>query len=260
MSGDPTKASIWNDADVLIAPIGSPQPANINTPFSAAWQLVGLLDGDDGIAESRDMSSDDFFAWGSILVRTARRQFVLTRKFTALEDNAVTAGLVWPGSSETERFVPNLNHRFLIAFETWDGDKKRRVISTLAAEVEEVGDITDTESDLTKYEITVKIYPNADKKLFDIQSSDALATLSSVSVTPATTSIVVGAYRPLAVTANFSDGSTSDVSNLATFDSSNASKATADGKYVKGVAAGTANVTATYQGRTGTSAVTVTAS
>lgn len=256
MSGDPTKASIWNDADVYIAPLGTAQPSSITQPFSNAWTLVGLLDGDDGISESRDQSSDDFFAWGSILVRTARRQFVLTRKFTALEHNATVAGLIWPGSTSTKRVVPKTN-RFLIAFETWDGDKKRRVISTLGAEVEEVGDINDTESDLTKYEITVKIYPNAQKELFDIQSTDSAITLVSIATTPATKALAVGAYAPLTATATYSDSTTADVSSQASWVSSAPSKAAADGKYVQGVAAGNANVTATYQGKTATTAVTV---
>jgi hypothetical protein len=259
MSGDPTKASIWNDADVYVAPLGTPIPSNINEKFGSAWGLVGLLDGDDGIPESRDMSSDDFFAWGSILVRTARRQFVLTRKFTALEDNAVTAGLIWPGSTPTERFVPNLTNRFMIAFETWDGAEKRRVITTLGAEVDEVGDITDSESDLTKYEITVKIYPNGAKKLFDIQSTDTAATLVSIATTPATKSLAVGVYAPLTVTATFANNTTSDVSNVSSWSTTDATKASVDGKFVKGVATGTATVTATYQGKTASTAVTVTA-
>lgn len=169
MSGNPENASIWADADVYVAPVGSAVPADITTPFAAAWSLVGLLDGEAGFEESRSRDSTDHMAWGGILVATSRRNFVLTKKFVALEDNLVVAGLVWPGSGPDEQVVPDPTYKFLIAFETTDGAKKRRVISERYAQVEEVGTIKDSEAELTKYEITVKIYPTAGGVLNSVQ-------------------------------------------------------------------------------------------
>ena len=48
MAGDPINAALWTDADVLVAPLGSPIPANAAAAFSGAWTRVGLLDGDAG--------------------------------------------------------------------------------------------------------------------------------------------------------------------------------------------------------------------
>ena len=89
MSGNPDKASIWGDADVYVGPTTAPTPATENDPFSGEWELVGLLDGEAGFEESRSQDSTDHYAWGGLLIRTSRRNFVLTRKFVALEDNAV---------------------------------------------------------------------------------------------------------------------------------------------------------------------------
>lgn len=257
MSGNPQNATIWGDANVYTAPLDAPNPATIDDPFGPQWDLVGLLDGEAGFEEARSRDSNDFFAWGQILVRTSRRNFVLTRKFVALEDNAVVAGLVWPGSSATKRVVPKANHRFKIAFETFDGDKKKRVISTLYVEVEEVATISEKESELTKFEITVKIYPTGEGELFDVQGTDEALTLVSISTTPANKAIAVGEYAPLTATANYSDGSTLDVSDLASWVSAVPARVATDGKFVRGVSAGAAvNVTATYRDRTATTSVT----
>lgn len=260
MSGDSDNAHIWADADVYVGPLTATIPADGDTPFDGTWDLVGLLDGDAGFEEDRARDTSDFIAWGQILVRTSRRNFVLTRKFTALETNATVAGLIWPGSGPGNRKVPDPNAKFLIAFETWDGDTHKRTISALRMEVEEVAAITEQDSDITKYEITVKIYPTSDGTLWIIQGDDELAsdapTLVSIT-TAATHALAVGAYWPIAVTAHWSDASTSDVSHLATLVSATPAKATVDRGYVFGVAAGTSNVTASYQGQNAVTAFTV---
>lgn len=259
MSGDPTNANIWGEADVYVGPLDATNPSDIDDDFGDDWGLVGLLDGDAGFEEDRSRDSSDFFAWGQLLIRTSRRNFALTRKFTALESNAVVAGLVWPGSGPGQRMVPKANASFKIAFQTWDGDIKKRVISSLRMEVEEVGAITDKESDLTKYEITVKIYPTAEGQLWDVQGDDELAgvlTIVSLSA-PATKAVAVGAYQPIAYTATWSDASTTDVSGSVHTVSSALPKATVDRQYVHGVAAGTSNITGSYRGQNAVTAVTV---
>ncbi|KUJ69560.1 hypothetical protein ACZ90_10520 [Streptomyces albus subsp. albus] len=71
MAGDPSNASLWTDADVYVGPVTAANPANANAPFGSDWGLVGLLDGDDGMPESRDEDTDDKFAWGGILALVA---------------------------------------------------------------------------------------------------------------------------------------------------------------------------------------------
>lgn len=160
MAGDTANASLWPDADVYTAPLGTSLPATVDDVFPAGWEMVGLLDGEQGFAHSRDESVDDLFAWGGILVRRSRRNFKATVKFTALEDNDVTRALIWPGSTDTSIVVPT-PQRILVAFETREGDKVQRLISAYQAEVEVDGEFVDKEADLTKYALVATIYPDA---------------------------------------------------------------------------------------------------
>lgn len=252
MSGNPDKASIWGDADVYVGPTTAIIPATKDDPFPGTWSLVGLLDGEAGFEESRSRDSTDYFAWGGLLIRTSRRNFVLTRKFIALEDNAVVAGMIWPGSGPGVLAVPTPNARFKIGFQVKDGLKTKRAITRNYAEIEEIGTIKDSESELTKYEITVKIYPDANGVLFDLQPASGLPTLVSIALptTGAVVAATANTFLKLAAVATYSDASTSDVTTSAAWVSATPAKATVDRGYVDGLAAGTSVVTAVYGGIT----------
>jgi len=162
VAGDPTKTSMWPDADVYVADLDADLPDTVNDPFPAAWGLVGLLDGDAGVTESREEDTGDHYAWGGILVRTHRRQFKYTRSFTALEDNPVTRALLWPGSENGSLKVPR-PQRKLVAFETRDPElnKVRRLISAFQAEIVVNGDVTESEAELTGVEYLATFFPTA---------------------------------------------------------------------------------------------------
>ena len=84
--------------------------------------------------------------------------------------------------------------------------------------------------------------------------------LVSIDVTPASVSIPVGTTRQLAATGVFSDGSTQDLTTSATWEAAPAAVATINaGGLATGVALGSASVTATYNGLSGSTVVTVTA-
>lgn len=172
MSGDPTKAANWTDADVYLAPLGSTIPASAEATFSAAWNLAGLLDGSDGFAHTRSVDKNDFFGWGDILIKTTRRNFKYTVKWTALEDNDYTRDLIWPSSTPGgELVVPN-PARMLIAFETREGSTVRRMISAYQCETDLVDDVVDKEDDLTKYMFETTIFPDDDGVLFIERTND----------------------------------------------------------------------------------------
>ena len=262
MSGNPDKASIWGDADVYVGfDLTAVTPATVAEPFGGDWDLVGLLDGDAGFEESRSQDSSDFFAWGGLLVRTSRRNFKLTRKFVMLEENAVTLGLIWPGSGVGERRVPKVK-KVKLGFETVDGEKVKRVITRRHAEIAEVGTIKDSESELTKIEITVDIYPDANGILFDVQPDDATITLTSVEITPLTLALSIGGaqIKKITVNATYSDSSVVDVSSSAIYTVDVPSGASVEKGYVKGLTAGTRNVTATFRGMAAGAACVVTVS
>ena len=84
------------------------------------------------------------------------------------------------------------------------------------------------------------------------------ATLASITVTPSAPTVAVGATQPLTATAHFSDASQLDVTLQVTWSSSDTAVATVGtAGRVKGVAAGTATISATRSGIVGTSDVTV---
>jgi uncharacterized protein YjdB len=89
-------------------------------------------------------------------------------------------------------------------------------------------------------------------------------TLTSVTVTPATVSLPKGLMESFTATANYSDGSTSDVTTSVTWSSSNTNVATiSNASGSAGVTAavnvGTSTITATFNGKTSTATLTTTA-
>lgn len=177
MSGSPSNARLWADADVYVAFLAdTPNPTNpatIDAPFGTDWDLVGLLDGEDGFTDTRNEDVTDLYAWGSILLRTSRRNFKWTRKFTAKERNVVTDRLMWPGSSEAQIVVPSGNRieRVQVAFETRDGDNTYRLITNFEAEITVDGDLNENETDIADVSFLVTVFPSDDGVLFDRQSN-----------------------------------------------------------------------------------------
>ncbi|WP_224284904.1 Ig-like domain-containing protein [Streptomyces sp. LS1784] len=258
MSGNTGNARLWTDADVWIASsLTTANPIDANTPFGAGWTMVGLLDGDDGMPESRDEDTSDYYAWGGILVRSSRKNFKLTKKFGVLEDNPVTRSLLWPGSTATQIVVPKPVPT-KIAFETRDsatGLTVRRITRNYAI-ITLDGDQDENETDLMKSTFAAVIYPDGGRVLFDKQTSQAVTSLA---VAPATKTLTVGGIGALTATATLADASTRDVSAdpYLSWTTSAPAKAGVQYGYVTGVAVGAATITATYQGLTASCAVTV---
>ncbi len=92
-------------------------------------------------------------------------------------------------------------------------------------------------------------------------SADAAPILAGIEITPPSPTIAVGIpYTGLVVTALMSDGTTSDVTATSTYASSDTTVVQVSGHALSGLKAGSATVTATYQGKTAAAKVTVTAS
>lgn len=90
------------------------------------------------------------------------------------------------------------------------------------------------------------------------QSDYVPPTLTGIAVQPDQAAMTVGGTVQLAVTARYSDGSTSDVTGQAGYASSDPSVAAVSASgLVTGVAPGAATVTATYQGQSAVASVTV---
>jgi len=173
MAGDPSNAAVWAFADVYIGATTATNPIG-GAAFGDDWDAVGLLNGDDGFTEAMTNDSNDFFAWGGILVATTRKNFKLTRSFTAYEDNQTVFDIWYPGHDVTFGAtgnedgysgvinVPDLSYKFKIGFETRQGSVIKRVISKNYAQVDSRGDNKEGESDLASRQFTVAIYPAAE--------------------------------------------------------------------------------------------------
>jgi hypothetical protein len=173
MAGDAANTSLWTGADIYIAPTGTAGPINTSTAWAATWQLVGLLDGEDGITEAREGDTAEHYAWGGILYKRAFSKHKRTFKFTALEDNDVVFQLVNPGSTRTTTSgirtgvikVPTGGAKFAVGFELREGAEIKRRFAKIA-EVQDVAEIKESETEPTVYEITVVVFPEADSTLY----------------------------------------------------------------------------------------------
>jgi len=84
--------------------------------------------------------------------------------------------------------------------------------------------------------------------------------VASLALTPATSTLQIGATRQLAAIATYSDGTTVDVTAASTFVSANPAFVTiSNGALLTGVAAGSSTLTASYAGQTATAQATTVA-
>jgi hypothetical protein len=180
MAGDPNNAAVWANADVYVGALDAVNPT-AGADFGGTWDLVGLLDGEAGFTENMSQESTDHFAWGGILVATTRKNFKLTRSFTALEDNETVMDLVYPGNTLVfdadgyagDLLVPDMGTQFKIAFQTRTGDTIKRVISKNYAQIDERGESSEGEDNLASRPITVAIYPDENGVLFETFKGEA---------------------------------------------------------------------------------------
>lgn len=178
MAGNAKNTTIWDGADVYIAPTGTAGPNDLTSAWAVAWKAVGLLDGEEGFTEAREENSGEHYAWGGILYRRTRSQHKRTFKFVALEDNDVTFSLLNPGSTRTAATgvrtstikVP-VGYEFAVGMELRNGATKKRR-HALRAEVVEVGEIKESETEPTVYEVTVVVYPESDNTLYRVIETD----------------------------------------------------------------------------------------
>ena len=178
MAGEAKNTSLWQGADIFIAPENTVGPTDLETAWDPEWSLVGLLDGEEGLTEGREEETGEHYAWGGVLYKRQRSKHKRTFKFVALEDNATTFKLVNPGSDRTVAGgvrtstikVPK-NESFAIGMELREGDKVKRR-SGLRAEVTEVGEIKESETEPTVYEITVVVFPESDGTLYRTVETD----------------------------------------------------------------------------------------
>ncbi|MGW5920836.1 hypothetical protein ACWFPY_17775 [Nocardia fluminea] len=191
MAGQPLNVDIWDNADVWIHRAtkedGTPwtlaeiKPSSVEQAFEdvsgAEWELVGLLNGEDGFPETVEFDESSYNAWGYGEIKKSYRNRRLERKFSALERNAVTEYLESPGDT-VDYVIDAKPADVFIGFEvrTDDGKVKRR-ITTVPAKVKS-GGRTDNEQDMASVEYTCSIFPDSQKRRFLKQETGQVYTFT----------------------------------------------------------------------------------
>lgn len=173
MAGDTSNTHAFEDApDLLVADVGTTAPTTLTDAFGVGWDAVGLL-GDEGLTEGREQDSSDHFAWGGILLRTIKSKHKRTFRVILMEDNAITFGLLNPGSTtatstgvDTRTVKAPTTNIKAFGFDLKDGGATVKRIIIPTGEVTEVGDTVYSDGEVTGYEATITVYPAADGTLF----------------------------------------------------------------------------------------------
>lgn len=177
--GEVENTRSWSNANVWVAFRDEvsgefpPLPATINDDMPAGWEMVGLLDGDQGFTESTTETTTDTFAWGSILVASRKSDQRDTKTFTAYETNELTDRLrsieETPDGMHTQFRRPAEAAK--VCFEKIDGAKNvaERQFTANYAEIAINGDRAETETNPQVHPFIATVFPGTDLALYKIQ-------------------------------------------------------------------------------------------
>lgn len=178
MAGNPSNVNIWGNADVYVlfpenlpgSSITDAVPADIDTDPGVFWEVAGLLDGEAGFEEGKEWDKTEHPAWGYGIIIVGHKNFKMTQKFTALEENEVTDRLDSNDDTATHVKVSKPTKAYLMFETVSDAGVKRRRITTVPASISS-GGRTINESDMPSREFEADIFANSDKQLFIKQDS-----------------------------------------------------------------------------------------
>lgn len=167
MAGDTNNPRVWQGCDVRVADLGTTAPTDLTTAYAAGWDVLGLLS-EDGMTQSRDMDSSDFYDWSGLLIRTVYSKEKRTFKVAALEDTDACFKLRNPdGTSSTTTGVTTRSHRggvpvpMAFAFEMTDGADVTRRLLIPRGQAMQTGEEMYSREGMTMYEFEIVVYPNA---------------------------------------------------------------------------------------------------
>lgn len=189
---NPDASHIWDEAEVYILPkaelAGSPiegsafEPTSVNQDFTAlGWQFVGLIDAAKGIPVSPSGEFKQYDAFGFAAYRSKFTKGKLDTGFTCLEDNAVTAGIVLPGSTSSKIGVPR-DLQYYVLYRTVDtglSDIARMSLRPALLELTSHSGAIEGEQEM--YEFAVHHSPDSNKDVFltigDVDSAEWTVTV-----------------------------------------------------------------------------------
>ncbi|AZV00741.1 major tail protein [Gordonia phage Kiko] len=190
---NPDASHIWDEAEVYILPKaalngaaieGSAfEPESVNEDFTErGWLFVGLIDAAKGIPVSTEGEVKKFNGFGHTAYRTKYVQGQVQTGFTALEDNAVTAQIVLPGSTSKKIGVPR-DLQFYVLYRTVDAGASELARMSLRPALLELTEHSGAvEGEQEMYEFTVHHSADANKDVF-LKIDDAASTEFVVTIT-----------------------------------------------------------------------------
>jgi len=242
---------------IFRAPLGTTLPTNATSTLNSSFISQGYCS-EDGLTNSNSPESQEVKAWGGDTVMNVQTGKKDQYKTTFLESlypevlktifgpNNVSGTLetgisVEANADEAEEYV------WVFDMNMRGGALKRIVLPD--AKIIEVGDVNYRDDKAAGYPVTLSALPDASG---NTHYEYIIRQTTAVSLDKSTASVAVGSTTSLTATTTPSGGTV-------TWATSDATVATVSGGTVTGVATGTATITASYQGKTATCTVTVTA-
>lgn len=254
-----------------IAPIGSTVPTGL-AAFGSEWRDLGLIS-DEGVNEAYEEERSERRPWGyKSSVRTDVTSVTKSFSMTCWETNVWTRALYdkvpFADIEELSGGVihfpvkrPEGQHLYMLAIDSFDGTNHIRTVVP-KAEITSRGEQINSATEVIGYNFTWTAYELSDKSLFDryVLASGLVLPVETLTISGTLTAAVSMTTQLTATAGYYNDTQDADVSATATWDTSDPAIATVDALgEVTGVSAGTADITATYQGVFDTVEVTITA-
>lgn len=170
MALDSTLIRAYQNGEVSVGLTGATPalPTDATTPLNASlYTGTGILS-DDGITESTSQDFNDVFGWqNNALVASLPGEYTQQFSFAALQQSLVNLRLQMPGSTITQTaYGASVIQKAPIRDpRTWvihgiDGTRLQRIVIP-SGQIVERGDVVWSSQDVTVYEWTVKLYPDA---------------------------------------------------------------------------------------------------
>lgn len=283
--GNPDLEIAVLDWAIYLAPKTTAMPDDFTDTDSSILALpsafipVGNLDKKAGTKLATALNSTPVETYGEQgPTRIIRKSRDTTVDFTMQQTSMVTAGAFWgqdfgsvipdPTSGETHMVISEsaFNVEYAMVMIGFDGEVDAEIYTIIdsgRATLQKSGDITYNDDNIAMYPVTMQFLRSrtlgyATRITYAGPGWQPLAGaagfLTSISVTPATSTLAVAAHQQLTVT----DSNGANVTSLATYVSGTPAKATVNSAgNITAVATGSSTVTATYMGFTDTCVVTV---
>jgi hypothetical protein len=175
------------NGSIFMAPKGTTAPADLDTPWDAAWVDLGFMS-DDGVSMEYSTDVEDINAWQSLSpVRRILTSVDMTLGFTAIELKARTVTAYFPGATITavSGTVSRLDvpaapgpQEFAFGLEWIDGTIKNRLVIP-RGEITDRGAISLGRSSAVGLEMTVSAYASSAPEIATWLSNDPAWALAA---------------------------------------------------------------------------------